>query len=366
MRYPISFTLCLLLALGLAQGARAEQVRLQENAPDVHVVVKGDTLWGISARFLKDPWKWPEVWQLNKAEIRNPHLIYPGDRIRLIRGDQPRLVQEKDIPTVKLTPGVRAEPIIEAPTAIPSVPYAAIAPFLNRGGVMAADELKRAPRVLGTHDDRVIFGRHDTVYVEGSGTGETAWEIVRSGPLLTDPVSGEPLGQLLVHVGEARTLQSGNPQLVRIVQAEQEVLERDRLVPLSQAQMPQLAPQAPDKPVQARVVASLGGVEGAGPYTTVLLNQGRRDGLQVGHVLALYKAGRSLADPRCLRAEKLAFLAGGLGARSDCVPDKDDSAGLPERRVGLAFVYRVFDRVAYALVLGSEEPIYVRDMAKNP
>lgn len=364
MRVSTLFVTPLFAALLFAVTASADGVTLRESAPDSYTVVKGDTLWGISARFLNDPWKWPEVWQLNKEQIRNPHLIYPGDRIRLIRGEQPRLVLERGIPTVKLRPQVRAEPLATAQQGIPSIPQQAIAPFLSRGGVIDADALALAPRILGSSDQRVIFGAHDTVYADAGDARD--WQIVRQGPALKDPMTGEILGYELIHIGEARTLQPGRPQLLRIVHTQQEVLERDRLVPRPPDGDIQFAPHAPDKPVEARVMATLGGVEGAGPYTTVLLNQGRHDGLEVGHVLGLYKAGRSVADPRCLRAGKLAFLAGGLQARPDCVPDKADTSALPERRIGLVFVYRVFDRVAYALVMNSEEPVYIRDVAKNP
>lgn len=365
MRAPVLFLTALMLALGLS-SVRADRVQLASDAPDTYTVVEGDTLWGIAARFLKNPWKWPEVWQLNREAISNPHLIYPGDRIRLIRGETPRLVLERGIPTVKLSPQVRAQPLAQAEPGISSVPYQAIAAFLNRGGVMAADELARAPRILGSSDERVIFGAHDTVYADAGPGGERDWQIVRPGPALVDPLTGEILGYQMVYVGEARTLKPGSPQLLRILHTQQEVLERDRLIPQTVTHPPQFAPRAPDKPIEARVAAALGGVEGAGPYTTLVLNQGRRDGLEVGHVLALYKAGRSVADPNCVRASKLAFLAGGLRAQSDCVPSKEDASALPDQRVGLAFIYRVFDRVAYALVMTAEEPIYVRDVAKTP
>jgi hypothetical protein len=364
MRLTALFMTPLFAVLSFCVSVQADDVTLKASAPDSYTVVKGDTLWGISARFLNDPWKWPEVWRLNREQIRNPHLIYPGDRIRLIRGERPRLVLERGIPTVKLSPQVRAEPLVTAEPGIPSIPHEAIAPFLSRGGVIGADELAQAPRILGATDERVIFGAHDTVYADAGDA--RAWQIVRQGRALKDPVTGEVLGHELIHVGEARTLQPGNPQLLRIVHTQQEVLERDRLLPLPESAAIQFAPHAPDKAVEALVMATLGGVEGAGPYTTVILNKGRRDGLEVGHVLGLFKAGRSIADPRCLRAGKLAFLAGGLDARSDCVPDKHDNSALPERRIGLAFVYRVFDRVAYALVMNSEEPVYIRDVAKNP
>lgn len=364
MRAAALFMTPLLVSVVFAAGARAQAPTLKADAPDSYSVVKGDTLWGISARFLNDPWQWPEVWQLNKAQIRNPHLIYPGDRIRLIRGEPPRLVLERGIPTIKLSPQVRAEPLPRAEQAILSIPYRAIAPFINRGGVVGADELAAAPRILGASDARVIFGAGDAVYAEAGDA--QLWQIVRQGAALKDPLTEEVLGYELIHVGEARTVQPGSPQLLRILHTQQEVLERDRLLPLTADDGPKIAPHAPIVPVEARVMATLGGVQGAGPYTSVLLNKGRRDGLEVGHVLGLFKAGRSIADPNCQQASKLAFLAGGPLARTDCLPDRNEPSTLPERRIGLAFVYRVFDRVAYALVMQSEEPVYLNDVAKNP
>ncbi len=356
----------LFITLSLALSVHADDVALRDTAPDAHTVVKGDTLWGISAKFLKDPWKWPEVWQLNKEQIRNPHLIYPGDVIRLIRGEQPQLVLERGMPTVRLSPQVRAEPLVTTPESIPSIPHKAIAPFLNRGGVMDPDGLASAPRILGTTVDRVILSAHDVAYAEPGPENVKDWQIVRQGPALKDPISGEVLGYEMVYMGEARTVQPGTPQLIRILHSNQEVLERDRLMPLAEVGEMSFVPRAPDKPVSARVLAALGGVEGAGPYTTVVLNQGANGGLEVGHVLGIFKAGRTIADPKCLQAQKLSFLSAGIEGKSDCVPNAADTTALPERRIGLMFVYRVFERVSYALIMSSAEPVYVLDTAKNP
>ena len=363
MRIAVLLTIAAVLSLGV-MSAHADRVLLRTDASDPYTVVKGDTLWDIAARFRKNPWKWPEVWQLNRQAIHNPHRIDPGDRIRLIGSESPQLVLERGIPTVKLSPQVKAEPMAQAEPGIPSVSYEAIAAFLDRGGVMTAEELARAPRILGSTDERVIFGTHDTVYADTGAQDVREWQIVRPGPALIDPISGEILGHQLVHIGEARTLKSGSPQLLRILHTQREVLKRDQLLPLQASEVPQFAPRALDKPIEARVAAALSGVEGAGPYTTIVLNQGWRNGLEVGHVLALYKAGRSITDPRCARAGTLAFLAGGLKAQSDCVPNDEDPSALPEQRVGLAYVYRVFDRVAYALVMNAKEPIAVGDVAR--
>lgn len=364
MRITPAVLYCWIVTCAVSFGVQAEQSDIRADAPDRHVVVKGDTLWDISAKFLKDPWKWPQVWGMNRDQIRNPHLIYPGDVVVL--GPDGRLRLERGMRTVKLSPQVRSEPIAIDQGGIPSVPYQAIAPLLNRGGVTTADGLANAPYILGASDERLLTATTDKVYATAGESYTNRWQIVRLGQAFKDPDSGEVLGYELQYVGKADTLQAGSPQLIRINRSAQEVLERDRLMPDPGEIEFNFVPHAPDKPVAAKVLSALGGVAGAGPYTTVVFNKGRQEGLEPGHVLGIFKAGRSMADPKCLRAEKLAFLAGGLEAQADCQRKDTDDAALPERRTGLAFVYRVFDRVAYALVMGSEEPIYARDVVKNP
>jgi hypothetical protein len=366
-------TLILIAALGLGASLGtptwADEVRLQENAPERHVVVKGDTLWDISEKFLKDPWLWPEVWRLNKEEIKNPHLIYPGDVVILTMEDgKPRLSLEPGArEMVKLSPQIRGEPIVTKEAGIPSIPFKAIQAMLSKGGVGDPSDLEKAPRILGSSDARVMFASNDTVYAS-KGEGETVdWRVVRLGQALKDPDNPkEILAYELIYLADAHTETPGDPQLVRILRAEREVLERDRLLPAWKGDLPRYIPHAPAKPVDAKVVAALGGPVYAGTYMTLVLNKGSRDGLEEGHVLALFRAGRSVADPKCIRAEKIAFLAGGRGHADDCKPDKNDMASLPDTRVGLAFVYRVFNKVAYALVMKGTEPVTAGDSARNP
>ncbi len=367
-------TLILIAALGLSASLSAstwaDEVRLQENAPDRHVVVKGDTLWDISEKFLKDPWLWPEVWQLNKEQIKNPHLIYPGDVVILtMEGGKPRLSLEpgaRDV--VKLSPQIRGEPIIIKEAGIPSIPLKAIQAMLSKGGVGDPSDLEKSPRILGSGDARVMFGSGDTVYASRNDGDTVDWRVVRLGQALKNPDNPqEVLAYEMQHLGTARTEKAGDPQVVRILTAEQEILERDRLVPSWKGDIPQYIPHGPGKPVNAKVVAALGGPIYAGTFMTLVLDKGMRDGLEEGHVLALFRAGRSVADPKCIRAEKIGFLAGGgRGHAVDCKPNKDDTSSLPDTRVGLAFVYRVFNKVAYALVMNGTEPVTVGDSARNP
>lgn len=357
--------LSLIAALAISFTAYADTVQIKEDAPSRHVVVKGDTLWDISAKFLKTPWKWPELWGLNKDEIKNPHLIYPGDVILLTwENGVPRLSK---LETVKLSPQIRTERI--ADTGIPSVPYKAIAPFLNRTRVIEAAKLDNMPHVLGGNDNRVMYSTHDKVYATAGDGKTTAWEFVRIGRPLADPDTGTVLGYELEYLGDGQTAKAGATQLLNITAAEKEILERDRLVPAVEISGMNLAPRAPEKAIDAKVITSLSGVEGAGPYSTVVLNKGAQSGLEAGHVLALFRSGRLTADPKCLRAEKLAFLAGGLKHReTECDKDAEakNDAALPDERIGLAFVYRVFDTMAFALVMNSSEPVYPKTIARNP
>ncbi len=372
-------TLLLIAALGVSAGlsaphwgeAHADEIRLQEQAPDRHVVVKGDTLWDISEKFLKDPWKWPEVWGFNKDQIKNPHLIYPGDVVLLtMENGKPRLSLQGGGfgETVKMSPSIRSEAIIIKEAGIPAIPMDAISALLSKGGVGDPDDLAKAPRILGSSDARVMFGPGDRVYASKGAADIVDWRVVRLGQALKNPDDPKDvLAYEMLHLGDARTETPGDPQLIYILRTEQEVLERDRLVPAWKMGVTQYMPHEPDKPIQAKVVSALGGPLYVGPWMTLVLNKGVRDGLEEGHVLALFRAGRSVADPKCIRAEKIAFLAGGgRGHAEDCKPDENDKAALPESRNGLAFVYRVFNKVAYALVMKSAEPVSVGDVARNP
>lgn len=370
-------TLILIAALGFASAsgmqpwrqALADEIQLQDKAPERHVVVKGDTLWDISEKFLKDPWKWPEVWGYNKAQIKDPHWIYPGDVVLLtMEGGKPRLSLESQTRSVKLSPSIRGEPIIIKEAGIPSIPVAAIMPLLSQGGVGDPVDLAKAPMILGSNDARVMFGPGDSVFAGKGDADIVDWNVVRLGQALKNPDDPkEILAYEMLHIADARTIASGDPQRVRILNADQEVLERDRLVPAWKSEAPHFMPHAPDKPMHAKVVSALGGPINAGAWMTVVLDKGARDGLEEGHVLVLFKPGRSVADPKCLRAEKIAFLAGGgRGHAEDCKRDESDRTVLPESRNGLVFVYRVFNKVAYALVMKSIEQVSVGDSARNP
>ncbi len=421
-------TLVLIAALGLSAPlivpAHADEVRLQENAPDRHVVVKGDTLWDISAKFLKDPWRWPEVWRLNQEQIKNPHLIYPGDVVVLSMEDgKPRLSLEgSGLPLVKLSPQVRSEPIETREQGIPPIQPAHIQPYVMAAGIVDEAALNSAPKILGAADQRVMITQGDVVYA-GAGKADTQhWKVVRAGKPLTDPDTGELLGLEAQSVGRARTLAPGDPQTLRMERVNMEVTLGDRLVADAPHALHTMTPRAPDKPVRGKIIQAYGGFNATAQYATVVVNRGLRDGLEPGHVLAIHRQGRLLpgekaptgmySDTKCVKPGKtvtsdfydpkeMLVECGELpadaprqvvryadigclkpGARitaNEFFDPKEvyqlhcraedrvrNQVQLPNQNVGLLFVYRVFDKAAYGLIMRADGPVYLMDSVASP
>ena len=333
----------LILAVTAACASAQEPAKLVDNPPDRHIVVPGDTLWGISGRFLKEPWRWPEVWHMNKDEIRNPHRIYPGDIVLLDRSTgRPVLKIAKPV-NLRLQPQVISEPIKDA---IPSIPPHIIAPFISQPLVVEADELKAAPRILAAPDDRVIMGNGDNGYVTGIADGSIAnWQIYRPGKALTDPETKEVLGYEAYYLGTAKLVEPGTPATIHILRAKEEITRGDRLIPTREAALPSYVPHKPESDIEGRIIAVYGGLAEAGRLSVVTLNKGSRDGLELGHVVALYR--NRIADTRDEE-------------------NRRELVQLPNERYGLAFVFRTFDKVSYALVMESKGSVYVNDAVRNP
>ncbi len=390
------------LALLLAAPALADSLKLQDNAPDQYIVVKGDTLWDISGHFLKDPWRWPQIWNMNREEIKNPHWIYPGDMIVLDRsGKEPRLSLVKGgdngMRTIKLSPGVRATDIGDE--AIPAIPIRVIHPFLSQPRVVPKGALDDAPFILGTNAERVILGSGDEAFATGGKAGVTRWNVLRPGKVLKDPETGEVLGYEVEYLGDARTLVEGAPQKIRITQSAQEILPKDKLVEASDSTTFEYLPRAPENQISGRIISAYGGLSDSGRYQTVVINRGSNDGLEPGHVLSVFREGKAVnltrdekdrmtwvnektsgvpdggawlySDVRCLKQDGKATYDQVVDVnntfRKTCLGNSSDHAiKLPNARSGLVMVYRVYDRVSYALIMQSDGPVYLLDLVKTP
>jgi hypothetical protein len=343
----------LVFAAGLSAQPVTPPLELAPDAPDRHIVVRGDTLWGISGKFLRTPWRWPEIWQLNREQIDNPHLIYPGDVVYLDRsGAQPRLRIGRPVDTagsgdsaerpVRLGPAIRATPI--ADSAIPTMDMAHIRVFLNRPLIVDESGLANHPRVVATQDGRVYLSRGDLAYVRGLQQSNVAdWHVYRQAKPLLDPDTRKPIAYEAIHVGGAQLVRGGDPATFRIQSAAEEIGEGDRLMPAERNPVPQYAPRPPSSPVTGRIVSVYQGLNQVGRNSVVAINVGQRHGLDVGHVLAVQSAGRDAVDRQT--REKIR---------------------LPNENIGQLLVFRVFDGVAYGLVVAAEQAIAVGATVTNP
>ncbi len=345
--FALVLALCTPVALLTSARAQTASVPIKENAPDRYIVEKGDTLWGISGKFLKEPWRWPEIWKLNEEQIKNPNRIYPGNVIVLDRsGGEARLRLMGD--TVKLSPRVRTE---MTSSAIPSIPSSIIEPFLAQPLVIEQDGLERAPRVVATEEGRVNIGPGGLAYVGGISDSKVAsWQFYRPGKALVDPETKKILGYEAVFLGTGSVEKSGNPTSVRIVSARQEIGRGDRLIAVGPPQANDYLPRAPKSALSGRVLGVYGGLREAGRNSIITLNRGSRDGVENGHVLALYRLGETV--------EEKAPDRGGEKVIS--------KVKLPDERYGLVFVFRTFEQVSYALVMESSKSVTTNDVVQKP
>ena len=333
----------LLAAPATMAWAQTDVPKLAASAPERYVVVPGDTLWGIAGRFLQDPYRWPDVWEPNKTDIKNPNRIYPGNILVLDRsGKTPRL----RLATIKVEPRVRSD---KESVAIPPIPPGAIEPFLSAPLVVDQGGLTNAPKIVATQEGRVYLGANDLAYVSGNVPDNVAsWQIYRPGKAFIDPETKETLGYEATFLGTAALERKSTPMTFRITTSKQEIGAGDRLVATSPPVLIDYQPRAPRNDIRARVLSTYGGVNEAGSKQIITISKGKRDGLELGHVLALYTDGATVKD------------------RSDALQRTGDTVKLPDERNGLLFVFRVFDKVSYALVMSATLPIKAGDVARKP
>lgn len=356
MRTGRRLVLALLLGLGVSLGVRAAEGDLsrylRDDHPDVYTVVKGDTLWDISGRFLERPWLWPELWRIN-PQIENPHLIYPGDRISLVwvdgqpqlrleRGDAGRTVRMTPSDTESLKPRIRSTPL---ESAIPAIRLDAIQGFLVQNRVVEPGLLDAAPYVVQGESERIVLGAGDRLYVRGRLPDSESFSIVRKGPLYVDPETNEVLGREATYIGLGQAVaQDAEIATVLVDSTREEVQVGDRMLPTEERRLQStFFPSAPDQDVNGEIISVFGGVTQVGQFDVVVLNRGEREGLVPGNVLAIYKRG-------ALARDRIA----------------NETIRLPSERAGLLMVFRTFEKLSYGLVLETERALAVTDEVRNP
>ncbi len=331
----------------------SEPVPLAEGHPDQYTVQEGDTLWDISAVFLRDPWYWPEVWYVN-PQVENPHLIYPGDILSLVYVDGRQRIVNAPVSSYRLSPQARSTPLDEA---IQSIPYEQIAAFLSKGIVLERDQADNLPHILAVRGDHMVGAAGNEIYVRGGDAAPTGtrYSIVHVGDKLVDPDDGKLIGYQGVYVGEGALVRGGDPSTVALIETNREALEGDRLIPETVDIPLNFFPKAPDIAVDGRIISVVDGVSLIGQYQVVVMNRGARHGLAPGDVLTVFQEGAVVRD----RYSKSAFVS----KRSLFAGEK---VKLPDEEAGTIMVFKVYDRIGYGLVMEATDAIRVQDAVRNP
>ncbi|MEC5215193.1 hypothetical protein RCH09_000123 [Actimicrobium sp. GrIS 1.19] len=334
-----------------AQAARATCAFLA-NAPDSHVVVTGDTLWGISGKFLQHPWCWPQVWDMNREQIRNPHWIYPGqvvyfDRVngRLRLGNQAGAGGNG---TARLSPQVRMEGL--GREAIPAIPSSVIEPFLSQPLIIEEGDLAGAPRIVATQEGHVFLGRNDKAYVRGDLGDDTSFQVFRPGLPLKDPETKKIIGYEAAFLGSVKLVKAdetdgSGAHVFTVLAAKEEMGVGDRLMPVPPSPIMNYVPHPPEQPTDARIVSIYGGVANAGQNQIVTINRGADEGIDIGTVLQLYRLGETIIDK---------------------TEGRKESVKLPDMEYGTLFIFRVFHNISYGLIMQVTDSVQVGDVAKSP
>lgn len=388
----------------LAAGVRADELTVNPDHPEKYTVVKGDTLWGISARFLEQPWRWPEIWGAN-PQIDNPNLIYPGDIVSLTYLDgKPVLNLERGTGqvvsgrNVKLSPAIRSSDNAEA---IPTIPLDAIQQFLERPIVLDENEMDQWPYVVSSYDEHLIATTGNTIYVRGipDNSPVAKYSIYRKGKPYINPENskdkkGEVLGYEAIYVGDATLQKNGDPASALITVVDREVMKGDRLLPQTDENIStEFIPRSPGSNVEGNILSVVDGVSQIGQYQIVVLNLGQEQGLEAGNVLGIYQSGYVVQDtigPNIAKSEaekaaelkditengsvisKLAYGVGqGIEAFNETFPSiankqaKSEDITLPEEYVGVVMVFRTFNKVSYGLVMETHGPVHVADTVRS-
>ena len=345
----------ILLTAGTGAAVMAQSdanIELNPQHPERYTVQRDDTLWDISALFLRDPWFWPEIWQVN-PQVENPHLIYPGDILNLVYIDgQPAIQVQRSADRAsesggdeRLSPRVRTEDLDEA---ITTIPFDAIGAFLSKGSVLERDEISKLPYIAAMREGHLAAAAGHDVYVRGDLDGvQAGYSIIHIGAALVDPDDQQIVGYQGIFVGEGIISRAGDPSTLHLVKTQREALQGDRLLKQNFNIPLQFFPEAPDTEVDGRIIHVLGGTSEIGQYNIVVLNRGEKHGLNEGHVLTVWQAGQTIRDR----------FAGG---------DRSDKLRLPDEEAGTLMIFKTYDRISYALIMEAETEIHLLDRVRNP
>jgi hypothetical protein len=336
----------------------ATTIAYEAEYPETYIVQKGDTLWDISSQFLRDPWYWPEIWFKN-PQIKNPHLIYPGDMLNIIyiggqkrvqlqqRGEDGKILSYgSGMQIIKLSPRVRSKPI---DASIPSIPIVSIRHLLSRPIVIDKNVLDNSAYVISSIDNHLANSADDTIYVRklGASSSNDRYQLFRPNKPLKDPITDELLGYEALYIGETKLLRNGDPATLLITSSVREILPYDRVIPLDHTDFARdFFPKPPVHQVRGKIISLVDAISQLARYQTVSLNLGQRDGIETGNLLRIRHVGSVIQD---LEEENSNF-----------------RVKLPDEEVGIVMVVRTFEKMSYGLVMEADRPISIKDYVVSP
>jgi hypothetical protein len=367
----------LLAGMLVTVAVYAAGAQLRGDHPDSYTVRRGDTLWDISAKFLTKPWLWPEIWQAN-PQVRNPHLIYPGDVLNLSFINGPRL---------RLQPQVHPEG-----DAVTAIPLSELKMFLKDMRVMDSNAVSSAPYVVGLEEARLRGAVGQNIYVRGlQGEPGQRWAIVRpshvfrgfeqqdpndaendiaahgldsNAAMVNAPWSedsrndghygrGDDLGVEVSVIGTAETLRTGDPSTLLLLNSTQEIRSGDRIMPVDDSPYDAFYyPHAPKSlPANAHVNGFADAMDAAGSRQVVMLSVGAKDGIDNGTTFTIYEPGETIHDDVASNSWRR-----GVGK----------TVTLPDEYVGHVMVFRTFDRVSYGLIMDGLRPVHIGGRLRMP
>ncbi len=357
--------LFIIISLTLPALLWADELKLNQNAPKTYVVVKGDTLWDISGIFLKQPWLWPKLWRLN-PEVNNPHLIYPGDVIRLVFDEQGRPMLVKGKPELKWSPQVRTQLKDQSP--ISTIPLHIVAPYIKYDSMLTDEQMTDLPYVIGGEDGYKSNLDHFKVYVNGDLAVGNSYAVYEKGDEIIDPETEEVLGRHIILVGAGKALRAGDqansePATLFLEGVKREVRANAIVLPVNEGQLypSYFTMQAVDDSVRGSIIKSTSDVREFGKLEVVMINRGLAHAVKQGDVMSIKRTSPSIIETGSgpvytKEASKWNRLGG--SDNSDYV--------MPEEPIGKMMVFRVYDQVSMALVLKTHKPLRLQDIVTAP
>jgi len=346
-------TLSSLSSFATSEDKNTTGAQLRTAYPQDYTVVKGDTLWAIAAKFLHNPWVWPKVWDAN-PQIKDPHLIYPGDIISVLQKDGKTVLHverpspEKGLRVIKLSPKVR---MAKRDEAIKTIEASAIRSFIINPQILTAEEYERLPYIISNFEGRLISSNGQEVYVRGlENTDEFQHNIYHKGETFMDPENNFVLGYEAILAGHATILKVDDPSTVLITSSRREIFNGDRLIPSEQSErVVNIIPSVSKTFFDGRIVALFDALTQSARNQIIVMNLGKRDDIRIGNILSINTDGGTIIDKRDL--------------------DEDDDPAIvriPDVRSGIVMVFKVFDHLSYGLIMSSQRAIHVNDHVATP